>query len=470
VRILEGNLRIRKAQMIRSAQILGTIDAKEHDDPATEYDRAAQLFSDTHDMYMPSYVALSQMVDSKASPARYLEQIAGRSKHVFQAAAPIPEAAVQYLRDEPEVQRVVAVEGDLGEITADIVQAEATISRLEAMVAAGDRNAVYPALASRRARVGALEAQVIKLRNDLAEQELRLVASAGELANLTAARRQQYAAFAALPDPERAAADHLVQNRVKYDAIEESAAEVDDAIGATQATSVAVRKYLADTPDLPADRSKTTASSLDEAAHEAEAIERELEAVHREILLGRDLAGIGDTSVASAAAARAKVRAAQDAEHRALAGYAAGSRDRERSQQLVALGDRAGRLAEQLAGTLRQIDSVVDQGLQEIRGMIRQERATLASYKAELAGHEAESRSLGATVLAARFKDVKAKFYDIVIRTDVGNVDVSWSQKEDTDDDLKRLNLSRQRELKQLRDAMPAPVPLGAANERPPHY
>ena len=146
------------------------------------------------------------------------------------------------------------------------------------------------------------------------------------------------------------------------------------------------------------------------------------------------------------------MRAAQDAEHRALAGIAATSRNRERSQQLVAIGDRAGRLAEQLASTLRQIDGVVDQGLQEIRGTIRQERATLAAYKTELAGHEAESRSIGATVLAARFKDVKAKFYDIVIRTDVGNVDVSWSQKEDTDDDLKRLNLSRQRELKQLRD------------------
>src|SRR4029077_18079344 len=47
VRILEGNLRIRKAQMIRGAQILGTIDAKEQDDPATEYDRAVQVFTET---------------------------------------------------------------------------------------------------------------------------------------------------------------------------------------------------------------------------------------------------------------------------------------------------------------------------------------------------------------------------------------------------------------------------------------
>src|SRR5205814_658246 len=68
------------------------------------------------------------------------------------------------------------------------------------------------------------------------------------------------------------------------------------------------------------------------------------------------------------------------------------------------------------------------------------------------AGYEAETRALGAGVLGASFKDVKAKFYDIVIRSDVGNVDVAWSQKADTDDDLKRLNLSRQRELKQLRD------------------
>jgi hypothetical protein len=55
-------------------------------------------------------------------------------------------------------------------------------------------------------------------------------------------------------------------------------------------------------------------------------------------------------------------------------------------------------------------------------------------------------------VLGASFTDVKAKFYDIVIRSDVGNVDVAWSQKSDDDDELKRLNLSRQRELKQLKD------------------
>ncbi|TMQ07698.1 MAG: hypothetical protein E6J91_34925 [Deltaproteobacteria bacterium] len=415
VKILEGNLRVRKAQMIRGAQILGTLDAKEQDDPATEYDRAAAVFTETHDMYVPSYAALSQMVGGSAPAVSYLNQIAGRSEHVFQAAAPVPEAAIQYLRDEPEVQRVVAVEGDLAEISANIAEAAATIARLEGVLAARDRGAVYPALASRRGRVATIEAQLIRIRNDLAEQQLRLVASPGELAGLTGNRRQRFAAFAAMPDPEKAAADHLAQNQARYDAIEQSASEVDTAIGATQAMAVALRKYSIDTPDLPADQGRAITTAFDDAAREANDIENQL----------------------------AEVR---------MVGLVTTSRDRGKAQKLAGLGDRAARLAEQLAETTRQIDGVVDGGLKEVRGLLAQEKATLAAYKAELAGHEAESRSIGGSVLAASFKDVKAKFYDIVIRTDVGNVDVAWSQKEDVDDDLKRLNLSRQRELKQLRD------------------
>ena len=452
VKILEGNLRLRKAQMIRGAQIQGTIDAKEHDNPATEYDRAVAVFTETHDMYMPSYAALSRMVADGTSPERYLSQIAGRSEHLFQVAAPIPEAAAQYLRDEPAVQRVVAVEGDLGEIHADLAETETTIARLEGVLAAADRNAVYPDLAGRRGRIAVIETQLIRIRNDLAEQELKLVASSGELAGLTANRRQRFAAFAEMPDPERTAAQHLAQNNAHYDAIEASVTEVDTALGQAQAMAVALRKYTVDTPTLPAEQTLSVASALDEAGREANAIDRELAQVRRELQIGRDLAGIGDPSVAAAATARTEARAAEDAEHKLLAGLAAGSRDRDATQRLVALGDRAARLAEELADTVHQIDRIVDAGLQEVRGTLAEARATLAAYRGELAGYQAESRTLGGSQLAASLLAVKAKFYDIVVRTDIGNVDVAWSQKEDVDDDVKRLNLSRQRELKQLKD------------------
>lgn len=451
VRILEGNLRIRKAQMVRGAQIQGTLDNQQTDDPATEYDKAARVFTETHDMYMPSYTALAQMVDSNADPAQYLQQIAGRSEHVFQAVAPMPEAAVQYMRDEPEVQRVVAVETDLGDITASLAQTEATIARLEGVLAAADSTAVYPALATRRSRIAEIQDSLMRIRSDLAEQMLRLVDGSGELGQLSARRKQLYASYAAAPNAERAAAEHLAQHQAQYDAIEGSVADVDGVIGATQAIAVALRKYASDTPEFPASQKTTVTDALDEAARDAQAIENELDALHKELQIGRDLAGIGDEA-AAARAARKQLQDAEDAEDKALADRAAGSRDRDKAQKLAALSGRAARIAAALDQDDRQIEALVAQGLQEVRAMLAQEKANLAACKAELGDYEAEARSLGSGVLAASEQTVKAKLYDIVIRTDVGNVDVSWSQKEDVDDDLKRLNLSRQRELKQLRD------------------
>jgi tetratricopeptide repeat protein len=442
VRILEGNLRIRKAQMVRGAQIQGTLDSPQADEPAAEYDRAVKDFTETHDAYLPSYLALAQMVDSKADPAQYLAQIAGRSEHVFQTVAPIPEAAVQYLRDEPEVQRVVAVETDLGEITANLAQTEATIARLEGVLAAADKTVVYPELAGRRARIAVIQDELVRLRNVLAEQRLAQGGGAGEQAQLSATRKQLFAAYVALPGADRAAADNLAQHQAQYDAIERTMADAEDALGQAQAVAVALRKYDGDTPELPAAQKQSAGAELDSATREALAIEVELTAARKELQLGRDLAGVGDPATAAARAARDSLEAALDAEYRSSA-------PRGQANQLI---DRAARLAGQLAATDRQIEAVVDQGLREARTMLGQAQAELAACKAELGDGEAEARAIGGGVLAASEATVKAKLYDIVVRTDVGNVDVAWSQKEDTDDDLKRLNLSRQRELRQLKD------------------
>jgi hypothetical protein len=110
------------------------------------------------------------------------------------------------------------------------------------------------------------------------------------------------------------------------------------------------------------------------------------------------------------------------------------------------------RLSQQLAQTDAQIDALVAKGIEDIQATLQKERQLVAEYNQELAEYEAEARSLGAELLTASFKSVKDKLYDIVIRSDVGNVDVAWSQKEYNDDDLKRLGLAKSRDLKQLHD------------------
>jgi len=438
VKILEGNLRIRKAQSIRQIQINGVIDAKSQLDPQVEYDKAAAVFTETHDAYMPSYEALKQMVDGNLDPASFLAQIAGRSSSVFQATAPIPEAAAQYLRDEPAVQRVVAEETDLAEIESDLAESESTIQRLEAVLAANDKTAVYPLLQGRRTRIGVIQDDLIRIRSALHDQ------LGGEGAE-TASRKQLMQSYTAMPNAEQSYADHIAQVRAQYDVIEQGTGEVTSAIDSTQAMAVAMRKFANDSTTMPADQKKTVTTTLDDAFKEAQSIENELSAINREIQLGRDLAGVGADEVIKARDIRSQLKQALDNEQRALVG-------RSNNQKVAALANRAALISDNLAQTEKAIDEAVTRGMAEVKTLIATERANIAAYKKELDDYNRESRAIGTGVLGASFKDVKAKFYDIVIRTDVGNVDVLWSQKEDDDDDLKRLNLSRQREMKQLKD------------------
>lgn len=424
VRILEGNLRIRKAQMIRNAKVTGTIDATTKDtDPNAEYDKAEVVFTDTHDMYLPSYLALSDMASS-TDPGQYLAQLAGRSPRAFQATAPVPDAAAQYLREEPEVQRVVNVEIDLQDIETNIVQAESVLARLEGVLAAGDKTAMYPALQSRRTRIGAILDDLIKIRVELANDP---------------GLKQRAQTYFAQGGVEQVAADRLAATRGEYDKLDTSAADVSGIIDSTQAIAVALRKFASDpkatgSEPLPQDQRTTIATALDDTARESAAIEQELEDIQRELQLGRDLAAVGDEEVAKARDARKALLAELD------------------GRQGSGLYGRATAVSKNLSQIEDRIDQAIARGMDELKAQIVTERQNIAAMRTELAEHETEARSIGGTVLGASFKDVKAKFYDIVIRTDVGNVDVAWSRKEDNDDDLKRLNLSRQRDLKQLRD------------------
>ncbi len=434
VRILEGNLRIRKAQMIRNAKVTGTIDATTKDiDPNSEYTKAETVFTDTHDMYLPSYLALTEMAESK-DPGQYLAQLAGRDARAFSTAAPIPEAAAQYLREEPEVLRIVNVEVDLRDVESNIVQSEAVLTRLEAVLSAADKTAVYPQLQMRRTRIGTMQDDLLKIRIDLLDR-----------AGSSDANRKQLAqAYFALGGVEQVAVDRLSAVRSEYDKLDQSAADVSGVVDSTQAVAVALRKFANDpkatgTEPLPADQRTTIMTGLDDTAKEAADIDRELDDIQRELQLGRDLTAVGDEDVIKAREARKALKAAVDAEQRS-------------SGKNSGLLQRAMSVSDNLTVSEERIDQAIAKGMDEVRAQIVTERQNIAAMRTELAEHEGEARTIGGTVLGASFKDVKAKFYDIVIRTDVGTVDVAWSRKEDNDDDLKRLNLSRARDLKQIRD------------------
>jgi hypothetical protein len=86
-----------------------------------------------------------------------------------------------------------------------------------------------------------------------------------------------------------------------------------------------------------------------------------------------------------------------------------------------------------------------------VRTELASEKAQLAAYKREYIEYEAESRELGGEVLEANFGHVRDTFYDVLVRSDIGVIDVTWAQREFADKTLKQLELDKKRDARTLR-------------------
>lgn len=460
VRLLEGNLRIRKAQSLHE-KIVGGIQIGT-DLGLEEYLKADELFQSTHELYAVPHSQLAHIIEAHDDPQNFLAQITRRSSSTFQTQSTMPEIAAAWVREEPEIGRVMNIETDLGTVGLEIAEAERTIFRLEAALVAPNRVNLFPTLASKRVRSTEIFDEILALREQLATEERALAKRAGtDPATSEAVRNTRTAAtrIAELPEAGESESKRIDLARDAFDELEHTSSETMVTVTTTRATMVAIDKFLKESqpPAEPvrkatweSDRTKIT-SELGDLENELRQIESELDNVRREIVLGRDRAGYSDESSLLGESLRSNLRDALASEHAALA-TPAGRADGTRAGKIDALIRRSDAVLAQLDGVNRAVADIVEGELVEVRQNLERERAELAAYRREFLLYEAESRELGGSVLAEAFRTVKDKLYDILVRTDVGVVDVTWSQKEEADDDLRRLNLDKQREIRHLKD------------------
>jgi hypothetical protein len=391
-----------------------------------------------------------------------MAQITGRVSSTFDTRAVLPEIAAGWIREEPEVQRIMGVETDLAQIEQEIADTERSIVRLEAALSTDSRVNIFPTLADKRTRSTEILEDVFSLRQQLATHERALVRrhvtpeAAGELNRLQTARQEIARQLAALPHGGMAYGDRIEASRADYIELDKEASQVKVIVDSTQATLVALEKFLADEggAGLSPEDLLEVRRQLTELSAEVRSLQGDLEETRREAVLARDTAGTGDETALAARELCSRLRQALDDEHRAMrrvAEQVSGS-DRVKLDQIASLTRTANSVTVKLDDMNRAIDAVVDVALEEVFADLEEQRARLSAYRQEFRLYESESRDLGGAILAASFDAVKERFYDVLIRSDIGVIDVTWSQKEHADDMSQRLILDRQRELRTLQE------------------
>jgi hypothetical protein len=195
------------------------------------------------------------------------------------------------------------------------------------------------------------------------------------------------------------------------------------------------------------------------AEHEAEVQEYEekLTWIRRRLEVGRLHVGVGD-----------KRYQADDEKRDAF--IAAVTRERQLAGSGGAAYDTGYRritaIESQLDRRDAEVDAVVRQRVAEMLAVVDQESANLARYGIALRSLEGETVDVVGAITYLNFNRIHGRFYDLVLRADVGKIDIAWARREDHRLRIDTLTRERARELQALddefRDVMDEPRSGGA--------
>jgi hypothetical protein len=124
--------------------------------------------------------------------------------------------------------------------------------------------------------------------------------------------------------------------------------------------------------------------------------------------------------------------------------------DRLAVERMVDLLSRCDAIETQLYAFDKRVDAQVAGRLEIVNRYLAAGKEELTRAAEKLGGIVEASKSMGGGLAQAMFTKVADKFYDLVVRSDVGIIDVSWGLKDQKTQAVTRLTNQKSLELKAL--------------------
>ncbi|MBC8073834.1 MAG: hypothetical protein IAG13_36285, partial [Deltaproteobacteria bacterium] len=325
---------------------------------------------------------------------------------------------------------------DVGLLERELADTRALLARMEEAVRAKDKARLFNDLAAHAAGLDNVDDDLV------AVEEVLLVRLAGER-ELGAMERGRVALRDKVDRPLGDKTDLQRRAVIRLQRLAEQAHKLDLVVGAMRAELVATERYYEETrKEQKIDHQgflKDAAARRDEVAvHEAE-----IAAMRERIASGQASLRYEDPLREARGKAMLAYRQYLVKVYVELA-KGGGQPDVDtlwkRAQVLHGRADKARAALDRTAG--KRLEGAVV--------VLAEERANLDGYLGELTGRKGETKVLVADVLAASYADVVTELSSLVLRSEVGLLDVAWAMKEAETDEIQRLEIERDRELRSL--------------------
>jgi len=421
---------------------------------------ANEAFMQARDQFDPILAQLRLTRDKSKVDPKFFDSLIGKGMDKFDITAFIPKPAVKWVKADPEVARVMVLTEDVAELERGIKDSEQILVRLEMAVGGKLKVGIFPDLAVARARTSEVLNQIVNLRQRFVGKMRKLTASAlapGEKAQLDQLAIERASAerkLEGLPLTVAGLKEREKLARAALDKLDGEASELNVVVQGMDAELVAIEQYFiksgADQKIRPEDLLAPVASLKEAIADLRESNNRIRNAIAEAAREATVAAATGDSErgpIARLVASMKKERGIYQVVRPRLSGSAQREFD-----AVAAILARADAVQARLAELDARIEGAAQKRLVKLKEQLVVERRELGAAAAKLGSIISESQSLGGGLAFAMLSKVTERFYELVVQSDVGLVDVAWGLKDSRTSTVSKLINQQKLELKTVEE------------------
>jgi tetratricopeptide (TPR) repeat protein len=424
-----------------------------------KYDEAIETYDQVINTYAPVRDEINALLTLHADPVQYFDELLARNEKSLDVTKLLPPVALKWASTRQEVAEAVEITAALDASRRGIAESRAIADRiLKSLDERGLES--FPVLQEGYTRADAVDTSLTRAEAQLTAIEEQLVGAqmGPEAQQQLAANKAKQAELKGRLDTLPSTTEEVRARRERLQAVIDDLDRRAFALGIDIQSQVAqltaIRKYVDDTRAQRKDKPDDEKAFLEKVTLEQRALDgmqAQLDELRAQLLAERNNA---DKAVGGEGILRKQYAELLEQE-RALLAQSRGGLPGD-AQQVLRRADVVRADTDAVRERVTRSKAIVRERVaaraQKLREQVLLEQRLIEDYSAETQAVTGETRNLVGRIAFDSFKRVRQSFYDLVLKADVGVVDVAFQRKQDKTSQIQKLASQKDRELKQLDD------------------
>lgn len=386
---------------------------------------------------------VGRKLEAQGDATAYFGAVIGEDMQHFALDAILPAAAVSVARALPRAVQGATLAREAGTLDRELRDVMAMLSQMEEAVRVKDKARLFTDLAAHVASLDNVETDLIDIQEDLVD---RLVRKA-ESSSVRTMEDQRATLRRKVDAPLGRDGENLAEEVRKMLRLEQKAHKLEITVGQLRAQLIATERYYEETRT---DQKINHEAFLTQAAEMRTTIgglEREAEDLRKRITRSRHRTRFSNPLVDARRGAIVQYRKHLAGMHSALSKLAD-------DPEALTVWKRATELAGRAAKAREGLDRTAGSRLQDAIAVLVAERANLEQYRTQMDALGMQTQSVVAETMGASYRDVVGELANLVMRSEVGLLDVAWGMKDAESEQAHQLEVARDRDLGELDRAL----------------